>query len=114
MPAIRCSHVEVYLFRRRGGKVEFLTLRRSPNRRKLPGVWQPVTGKLERGERAWASAAREVLEETGLKPRRWWTLESPTASVLGPICQVNRTLRARKIPMISFARVSTSSRRQRA
>jgi len=67
--------VEVHLFRRRGRKVEFLVLQRAPGRR-LPHVWQPVTGKLKRGEGVLAGAAREVREETGLVPRRWWALES--------------------------------------
>jgi 8-oxo-dGTP pyrophosphatase MutT (NUDIX family) len=53
-----------------------LALRRSPGRR-LAGVWQPVTGKRKPRETAFAAAAREVLEETGLHPKRWWRLESP-------------------------------------
>jgi 8-oxo-dGTP pyrophosphatase MutT (NUDIX family) len=78
VPAIRSIHVEVHLFRRRGRRVEFLILRRAASRRKLPGVWQPVTGKRHLGERAPSCAVREVLEETGLSPRRWWALETPT------------------------------------
>ena len=69
------TQIEVHLFRRRAGRVEFLCLRRSRGLR-LPGVWQPVTGRLRRGERALDGAAREVREETGLEPRRWWALES--------------------------------------
>lgn len=76
MPPIRCTHVEVHLFRRRAGRIEFLALRRAGDRQLLPGVWQPVTGKIERGERPLDAAAREVREETGLVPRRWWALES--------------------------------------
>src|SRR5438067_13107267 len=68
------THVEVYLFRRQAGRVEFLVLRRSPDRRVLPKVWQPVTGKREDDETAHASAMREVREETGLTPKRWWSL----------------------------------------
>lgn len=71
------THVEVYLFRRRRGRVEFLALKRSRDRAKLPGVWQPVTGKIDPGEGPLAAAVREVREETGLRPRRWWALEAP-------------------------------------
>jgi len=77
VPTFACTHVEVYVFRRRGGRVEHLALRRSAGR-SLGGVWQPVTGRQERGETALAAAAREVLEETGLEPRRWWALETLT------------------------------------
>ena len=78
-PRSRCPFIEVHLFRRAGRRVEFLCLRRARTRR-LPGVWQPVTGKRRRGETAFAAARREVREETGLEPRRWWALEEPTPS----------------------------------
>ena len=73
MPDLKPTKIEVYAFRRRGRKVEFLCLKRARGR--LAGVWQPVTGSLERGEGALAGAAREFFEETGLRPRRWWALE---------------------------------------
>jgi len=76
VPAFKSTHIEAYVFRRRRGRVEFLCLRRAPGRA-LPGVWQPVTGRIERRESALAAAAREVREETGLSPARWWVLESP-------------------------------------
>lgn len=69
--------IEAYVFRRKGRAVEVLALKRSPDRRTLPGVWQPVTGGVRRGESIFAAALREVREETGLIPRRWWLLESP-------------------------------------
>jgi len=78
MPSIRSTHVEVYVFRRRGRGVQFLVLRRARGRRVLPGVWQPVTGKRRVRERMVAAAMREVREETGLVPVRWWALESAT------------------------------------
>jgi dATP pyrophosphohydrolase len=73
----RTGFVEVYVFRRAGRRIRFLCLRRSSGEW-LPGVWQPVTGRRRRGERPLAAAVREVREETGLAPRRWWVLESPT------------------------------------
>ncbi len=78
MPTLSSTHVEVYVFRRRGRRVEFLLLRRSADRRTLPGVWQPVTGKRLARERMLAAAVRELREETGLTPRRWWALETVT------------------------------------
>jgi dATP pyrophosphohydrolase len=84
------THVEIYLFRRRPA-LRILLLRRAAGRRTLPGVWQPVTGKIRRGERALAAAAREVREETGLEPRRWWALET-TSIYFDPIDDCVRVL----------------------
>jgi dATP pyrophosphohydrolase len=77
MPSIQQTHVEVYVFRREGRRVEFLCMRRCA-RGSLPGTWQPVTGKRRAGERAVAAARREVFEETGLRPLRLWALETVT------------------------------------
>jgi 8-oxo-dGTP pyrophosphatase MutT (NUDIX family) len=74
VPDLRPTQIEVYLFRRRSGRVDFLCLKRAA-RGRLPGIWQPITGGLRRGEGAFAGAKREVREETGLEPRRWWALE---------------------------------------
>jgi len=78
MPRLQRTHIEAYVFRRRSGRVEFLCLRRARDR-SLGGVWQPVTGKSRVRETALAGAVREVREETGLSPRRWWALETITA-----------------------------------
>ena len=75
MAALAVHHVEVYVFRRRARRVEFLALRRAPGR-KLAGVWQPVTGKIELLETIAEAARREVREEIGIPPRRMWRLES--------------------------------------
>lgn len=74
MRPIATRFIEVHLFRRRGRRVEFLLIRRAADRT-LAGVWQPVTGGIEKREATWRAAAREVLEETGLIPIRWWALE---------------------------------------
>lgn len=75
MPRLKSSHVEVYVFRRRSGRVQFLLLRRAKGR-SLPGTWQPVTGKRKPLETAVRAALREVAEETGVRPLRLWSLET--------------------------------------
>ena len=97
------THVEVYLFRRTLRRVEFLLLRRSPTRRTLPGVWQPVTGKRHVRERMLAAAIREVREETGFTPARWWALETMT---IYPDAMRDRIL---ALPLFA-AEVSSSAR----
>ena len=74
--SLAVRYVEAYVFCRAPAGLRVLALRRSPGRR-LGGVWQPVTGKRKPGETVFAAAARELREETGLTPKRWWRLESP-------------------------------------
>ena len=77
VPRLDPCLIEVYVFRRRGRRVEFLALRRRAGD-SLPGAWQPVTGTLKRGETAGRGALREVREEAGVVPHRLWRLESVT------------------------------------
>lgn len=57
--------VLVYPARRKGEDLEYLLLRRLRSR---GGVWQGVTGRIEKGEEAPDTARRELAEETGLHP----------------------------------------------
>jgi len=56
--------VEAIIFRRKNNKIEYLLLKRTPERN---GFWQPVTGGLEEGETREEALRREVIEETGVK-----------------------------------------------
>jgi 8-oxo-dGTP diphosphatase len=49
------------------GKV--LAMRRSQRKDAGPGLWETISGRVERGEEPFQAAYREVLEETGLKVR---------------------------------------------
>lgn len=67
MSPFRPDLVACWLFRPGPRGVEILLLRRAPGRI-FPGLWQPVTGRLEEGERIVDGALRELVEETGIDP----------------------------------------------
>ena len=73
MTSVRASLVDVYAVRMAGDSMECLTLRRAPGGR-CPGSWESVHGHIEPAERPAVAAARELEEETGLTPVRWYNL----------------------------------------
>lgn len=52
-----------------------LALRRAPQNRAGPGLWETVSGRVEQGEEPAAAIAREIVEESALEvqlePRPW-------------------------------------------
>jgi len=69
--------IEAHIFRERDGKLEFLSLKRSPEQY-YPNLWQMVSGKIKENETAYQSAIREIKEETGLTPEKLWV--APTVN----------------------------------
>lgn len=74
MPGIVSEIVEVVVFRFARNAPEYLLLRRSSGETLYPGIWQIVTGTVRGGERAPEAALRELREETGLVPERFWVM----------------------------------------
>ncbi len=77
MSQIVCDIVEVCVFARtETNDTHYLLLRRSLSEKIYPDIWQIVSGGIEReqNETALAAALRELKEETGLKPLRFWNL----------------------------------------
>ncbi len=68
MALIYSKMVEVCIFTRKKGIPTYLLLHRSKEEKVYPNLWQYVTGSIEGSEKAFETARREVLEETGLKP----------------------------------------------
>jgi len=66
--------VEVCIFRKSEGELQYLLLQRAGDEELYPGIWQIVTGSIKKNERAEKAAMRELEEETGLKSRRFWTV----------------------------------------
>lgn len=75
VPAIVSHYVDCHVFRMVPGtdglRDEWLLLKRAPHIR-LGGSWQMVSGTVEPGEKAYQAAARELLEETGLRPLHFY------------------------------------------
>ena len=71
---VSSSMIEAHIFRKQENTIEFLLLKRAPNE-KYPGLWQMVTGYNKNpGEKLYQTALREIEEETGLKPERFWVV----------------------------------------
>lgn len=65
--------IEAHIFRMIDGKQEFLILKRA-EKEIYPGIWQMVTGSIFDNEQAFDTAIREIKEETGLVPDRFWVV----------------------------------------
>ena len=77
-PSVRV--VDVYPYRQVDREpVRFLLLRRAGGAL-YGGQWRMVGGKIEPGETAWQAAQRELREETGCTPLRFWAVPSVNAS----------------------------------
>ncbi len=74
MPQISSSIVEVCIFKFEQNQPHFLLLHRNPAESVYPNLWQMVTGSIEKGEKAYEAALREMAEETGLKPAAFWVV----------------------------------------
>jgi len=75
MPDTAVRAVDVYPYREQSVNPEFLLLRRAPDAQ-YAGQWRMVGGTIEPDEAAWQAGLREVEEETGQRPTRFWTLPS--------------------------------------
>ncbi len=64
--------VEAHIFRQVDDDIEFLLIKRSDDDELYPGTWQMVTGTIGENEKAFETALREIQEETGLIPLKFW------------------------------------------
>ncbi len=78
MPKINSIYIECYVAKKFKGKYKFLLLKRAEGDKLYPGIWQIITGKIEKKEKAFETALREVKEESGLEPQRLFVLPHTT------------------------------------
>lgn len=65
--------IEAHIFKRTKNGLKFLLLKRAETEI-FPGIWQMVTGKIKKNEKAFETVLREIKEETDLKPVNFWTV----------------------------------------
>ena len=69
MPKTKIRVVDAYVFRQTNNGLRFLIIKRAETKI-YEHLWQGVAGKIEKGEKAWQAAIRELKEETGFDPVR--------------------------------------------
>jgi len=67
MAKFKVRVIDAYVYRKTMSGVEFLILKRAKTKI-YEHLWQGVAGKIEKGEKAWEAAIRELREETSLTP----------------------------------------------
>jgi dATP pyrophosphohydrolase len=72
MAKIAANVVEVCIFKIERGEPRYLLLCRAEGDTLYPGIWQIVSGMVKDREHAVRAALRELQEETGLMPIRFW------------------------------------------
>ena len=72
------SFVDTYALRGDGRQLEVLVLRRGDSGR-CPGSWETVHGTIESGETPVQASLRELREETGLVPEKFYNLSRTEA-----------------------------------
>jgi 8-oxo-dGTP pyrophosphatase MutT (NUDIX family) len=70
--------VDTYALRGAGASLEVLALRRGPHGRNI-GSWETVHGTIEPGETPVQASLRELREETGLVPAKFYNLSRTEA-----------------------------------
>ncbi len=68
---IKSSLVEVHMVKVVENKIRYLIMKRS-SQQKYPNIWQMVTGKVRKDEKAYEAAIREVKEETSINVEKLW------------------------------------------
>jgi dATP pyrophosphohydrolase len=70
---VKSFSVAAYVCRVVSGRGRYLVIRRSTSY--LKDTWQMVSGRVEPGETGWEAALREIEEETGLVPDRFYSTD---------------------------------------
>jgi dihydroneopterin triphosphate diphosphatase len=65
--------IDLYAYQRKNDQVLFLLLQRADDKI-YSGQWRMIGGKVHNDEFRWQTALRELEEETGLIPKKYWVV----------------------------------------
>ena len=68
-PKLKIRVIDSYVYKKSDNGFDFLILKRADTKI-YEHLWQGVAGKIEKNEKSWQAAIRELKEETGLIPRK--------------------------------------------
>jgi len=74
MPNMIIRVIDAYVYIPTNNGLLFLLLKRAKTKM-YEHIWQGVAGKIEKGEKSWEAAKRELQEETGLKPDKMFIVD---------------------------------------
>jgi dATP pyrophosphohydrolase len=74
MPQIVTNYIELHICFKSADGCKFLLLKRSESAKIYPGIWQMITGTIESHEHTKEAVIRELQEETGLKPKKIYSI----------------------------------------
>ena len=74
MPNMIIRVIDAYVYIPTKNGLLFLLLKRAKTKM-YEHIWQGVAGKIEKGEKSWEAAKRELQEETGLKPDKMFIVD---------------------------------------
>ena len=74
MANLKVRVVDCYIYHQKDKELKFLLLKRNKNKL-YEHLWQGVAGKIEKDEKAWETAVRELKEEPGLAPKKMFVAD---------------------------------------
>jgi len=75
LPEIVSKIVEIFIYRKLDNEIKFLLLKRDKSE-VYPGIWSIAGGEIDKGEKAYEAAIREMKEETGLTPKHMYIIDN--------------------------------------
>lgn len=89
MSKVESLYIELCVFKFENSEPKYLVLRRSEDEPVYPGIFQFITGSIDKGETAIEVALREIYEEIQISPKNFWSVPLVNSYYVQKIDTVN-------------------------